>query len=174
MFPYLADGVLNVVRNLSAADLWQERSVDDHILPPSFMDQFDAVTMGSDNRRWGKVILRQVAERWLPKEIAWRPKTDLQFGSGMCALEGPLGLRINSGVLMNLNLTGIEWFNDAHRALYLRFRALGLTVPVPGEGEYACRSCGGGVPVGKRHCVICGCWPADGDTARQDRHALMR
>jgi asparagine synthetase B (glutamine-hydrolysing) len=161
IFPYLTDGVLDIVRSLAVTDLWQERSIDEHALPPSFMDQFDTEFMGSANRRWGKVILRQVAERWLPKEIAWRPKTDLQFGSGMCALEVPLGLRLNSGVLMNLNLTGIEWFNDAHRALYLRFRALGLTIPEPEAGEYACRSCGGGVPIGKRHCVICGCWPAD-------------
>ena len=161
VFPYLEPEVLDIVRGLGVDDLWQERSVEAHPLPPSFMDQFDFPLMQATNRRWGKVILRQVAERWLPKEIAWRPKTDLQFGSGMCALEGPLGLRVNAGVLMNLNLTGIEWFNDAHRALYLRYRALGLQVPKPTEGEYPCRSCGGGVPIGKRHCAICGCWPAD-------------
>ena len=161
IFPYLADEVLDVVRQISANELWQDRPVTEHALPPSFMDQFDAEMMNASERRWGKIILRRVAERWLPEEIAWRPKTDLQFGSGMCALEGPLGLRVNAGVLMNLNLTGIHWFNDAHRALYLRFRALGLTIPEPVEGEHACRSCGGGVPIGKRHCATCGCWPAD-------------
>lgn len=161
IFPYLDDEVLDVARSLIASDLWQECSVHDHPMPPSFVDQFDAAMMVATERRWGKIVLRRVAERWLPREIAWRPKTDLQFGSGMCALEGPLGLRINAGVLMNLNLTGIQWFNDAHRALYLRFRALGLTIPEPDEGEYACRSCAGGVPIGKRHCAICGCWPAD-------------
>jgi asparagine synthetase B (glutamine-hydrolysing) len=164
IFPYLAPEVLDIARSLTSGDLWQERASSDHALPPSFMDQFDAEMMQADNRRWGKVVLRQVAERWLPAEIAWRPKTDLQFGSGMCALEGPLALRIDAGERMNLNMTGIQWFNDAHRALYVRFRALGLTVPEPDEGEYSCCSCGGGVPVGKRHCAICGCWPADGDT----------
>lgn len=161
VFPYLEPEVLEVARRCTWTDLAKDLPVADHVLPPSFMDQFDLEVMAAASRPWGKVLLRQVAERWLPYEIAWRPKTDLQFGSGMCALEGPLGMRLNSGILMNLNATGIEWFNDAHRALYLRFRALGLTIPEPGEGEYACRSCGGGVPVGKRHCVTCGCWPAD-------------
>jgi|GEM_PF-2020657 len=166
VFPYLEAGVLDVVRQLDANDLWQDIPITEHPLPPSFMDQFDAEQMTASARRWGKVMLRRVAERWLPRDIAWRPKTDLQFGSGMCALEGPLALRINAGILMNLNSTGIHWFNDAHRALYLRFRALGLTVPEPGEGAYACVSCGGGVPIGKRHCATCGCWPADDGTAR--------
>ncbi|HWV34183.1 MAG TPA: asparagine synthase C-terminal domain-containing protein, partial [Thermomicrobiales bacterium] len=162
LFPYLEPEVLSVVRELTAGDLWQDIPAKGHPLPPSFMDQFDPASMSAPERRWGKVILRRVAERWLPSELAWRPKTDLQFGSGMCALEGPLSLRLNPGILMNLESTGIQWFNDAHRGLYLRFRTLGLTIPEPKGGEYACRSCGGGVPLGKRHCTTCGCWPADG------------
>lgn len=163
-FPYLEPEVLEVARKLQEHELWEDIPVTDRPLPPSFMDQFDTEMMASRERRWGKMILRRVAERWLPNELAWRPKTDLQFGSGMCALEGPLSLRVNPGILMNLNSTGIHWFNDAHRSLYLRFRALGLTVPEPRDGEYACRSCGSGVSNGKRHCTTCGYWPANGDS----------
>ena len=162
-FPYLEPDVLNVATLCEWDDLFQVRSRTEHPLPPSFMDQFDITVMEETHRPWGKVLLRQVAERWLPREIAWRPKTDLQFGSGMCALEGPLAQRIDAGTHLNLDTRGIHWFNDAHRALYLRFRASGVTVPEPGEGDYACRSCGDGIPIGKRHCATCGCWPADGN-----------
>lgn len=165
LFPYLEPEVLDLARTLTATDLWTNVPMRERPLPPSFMDQFDPAMMSAPARRWGKVILRLVAERWLPDDLAWRPKTDLQFGSGMCALEDTLSLRVNPGILMNLNSTGIRWFNDAHRGLYLRFRTLGLTIPEPKEGEYACHSCGAGVPLGKRHCSTCGCWPADEEVA---------
>jgi hypothetical protein len=161
LLPYLEPEVLNVARGLTSDDVRADVKVSDNTLPPSFMDQFNVEIMQGEERPWGKAVLRRVAERWLPKEIAWRPKTDLQFGSGMCALEPVLALRINSGLMLNLQTTGIHFYNDAHRALYLRFRGLGLTVPPVGDGEYACMSCGGGVPNGKRHCGTCGHWPAD-------------
>jgi asparagine synthetase B (glutamine-hydrolysing) len=161
LFPYLEPEVLEIAKSLTSDDIRADISVSDHALPPSFMDQFNLAIMDGAQRPWGKAILRRVAERWLPKEIAWRPKTDLQFGSGMCALEPILALRINSGLMLNLQTTGIRFYNDAHRALYLRFRGLGLTVPPVQDDEYACTSCGGGVPVGKRHCSTCGHWPSD-------------
>lgn len=164
LLPYLEPEVLEVASQRNYREVYRTCPVSEHPLPPSFMDQYDRDMMESGSRLWGKVLLRQVAERWLPKEIAWRPKTDLQFGSGMCALEDPLALALNGGIRMNLEATGIHWFNDAHRSVYLRFRRLGLTVPSPQEGEYACRSCGAGVPFGRKHCVTCGCWPADVST----------
>jgi asparagine synthetase B (glutamine-hydrolysing) len=160
LFPYLEPEVLDIARSLTNDNIRQRVPTAEHPLPPSFMDQFDRTIMEAQERPWGKMILRRVAERWLPREIAWRPKTDLQFGSGMCALEPVLSLRINSGLMLNLQTTGIHFYNDAHRALYLRFRGLGLTVPPVRDGDYACASCGGGVPVGKRHCSTCGHWPA--------------
>jgi asparagine synthetase B (glutamine-hydrolysing) len=162
IFPYLAPEVTAIASGLARTDVFAMLPLEG---PPSFVDQFDAALMAAPERPWGKVILRRVAERWLQQEIAWRPKTDLQFGSGMCALEPVLAGHITEAVRKELDATGIAWFNDAHRGLYQRFRDLGLTVPAPSVGEYACRSCGGGVPVGKRHCVTCGCWPADRDAS---------
>jgi len=160
-FPYLAQGVVAIATARTYDEVYRCLPAAEHPLPPSFVDQLDAELMAAEARPWGKVILRRVAERWLPREIAWRPKTDLQFGSGMCALEPILAGRITPELRRELDATGIAWFNDAHRALYLRFRELGVEAPSPGPGDYACRSCGAGVPVGKRHCITCGCWPAD-------------
>jgi asparagine synthetase B (glutamine-hydrolysing) len=163
LFPYLEPEVLDIARSLTNEDIRVDVPVSEQSLPPSFMDQFDWPLMEREVRPWGKAILRRVAERWLPRAIAWRPKTDLQFGSGMCALEPSLALRINTGLMVNLETTGIRFFNDAHRALYLRFRGLGLTAPPVTDGDYACVSCRGGVPVGKRHCATCGYWHQEDD-----------
>lgn len=158
LFPYLEPEVLDVVRSLSQSDIRQTVPVSELSLPPSFMDQFDNEAFGASERVWGKVILRKVAERYLPRKLAWRPKTDLQFGSGMCALEHPLAMLLNTGHRLLIEQSGMQFFNDAHRGLYSRFLSLGGQIPPVGDGEYACPNCGGGVPIGKNHCHTCGQW----------------
>lgn len=162
VFPYLTPDVIAVARSLSRDDVHVSIPAEERPLPPSFVDQLDADLMAARERPWGKVNLRRIAARVLPDEIAWRPKTDLEFGSGMCALEAPLAAALGIGERKRLDRTGIRWFNDAHRGMYLRFRALGLHMPLPGADEYPCTSCGGGVRNGRRHCPTCGAWPADG------------
>lgn len=154
-FPYLHNDVLKVASSLSQADIRQPFHLTDHPLPPSFMDQFDVERQGTTERVWGKVVLRRVAERYLPREFAWRPKTDLQFGSGMCALEPHLAIHLNAA---EINRTGMTFFNDAHRGLFSRFRTLGASIPPVQNGEQPCPNCGGGVTIGKNHCHTCGWW----------------
>lgn len=161
VFPWLHPDVLDVAMTFDRSTVLQAISVAERPAPPSFMDQFDAEVVNAPTRTWGKVPLRQVAARYLPDEIAWRPKTDLQFGSGMCALEPELAQIITSDDRERINRSGIAFFNDAHRGLYLRYINAGGTVPEPGSGEYACVSCGGGVVVGRMHCATCGAWPAN-------------
>lgn len=158
MFPYLEQEVLDVAKSLTQADIRQSIPVSELSLPPSFMDQFDVDAFGASERVWGKVILRKVAERYLPHHLAWRPKTDLQFGSGMCALEHALGTLLNTGHRMRIQQTGMSFFNEAHRGLYSRFLSLGTAIPPVREGEYSCPNCGGGLPIGKNHCHTCGHW----------------
>lgn len=161
MFPFLASDVVAVAESLGWDDVHVSIPVEKRPVPPSFVDQLDPDLMAAPTRPWGKVILRRVAEELLPDAIAWRPKTDLEFGSGMCALEGPLAERVTPVARDRLDAMGIRWFNDAHRGAYLRFEALGLRVPSAGPGTYPCVSCGGGVRIGRRHCPTCGAWPAD-------------
>ncbi|MCO5216405.1 MAG: asparagine synthase C-terminal domain-containing protein [Thermomicrobiales bacterium] len=156
MFPYLHRDVLTVAESLTQGDIRESLPVGS--LPPSFMDQFDPTSLDATERTWGKVVLRRVGERYLPRELAWRPKTDLQFGSGMCALEPHLAKALNVGTRMQIEQTGMRFFNDAHRGLYSRYRSLGGVIPPVSEGQVACANCGGGVPEGKRHCHTCGWW----------------
>ncbi len=133
VFPFLAPDVVEVARSLSMNDLHVPIAAGERSLPPSFVDQFDAGLMTAQGRPWGKVILRRIAEDLLPDPVAWRPKTDLEFGSGMCALEVPLAELITPAERKRLDQTGIRWFNDAHRGMYLRFDALGLSIGAPGS-----------------------------------------
>ena len=160
LFPYLHADVLAVAASLTQRDIRQAIPIADLPLPPSFMDQFDVESFAATERTWGKVVLRRVAERYLPHEIAWRPKTDLEFGSGMCALEPHLANLLNTGSRMAIEQTGMAFFNDAHRGLYSRFRSLGGVIPPVQIEERACSNCGGGVPIGKLHCHTCGWWEA--------------
>lgn len=160
-FPFLAPEVVAAARTLAWDDLHVSIQASDRPLPPSFVDQLDPDLMSAPTRPWGKVILRRIAGDVLPEGIAWRPKTDLEFGSGMCALEGPLAANVMPVDRERLDAMGIRWFNQAHRGAYLRFMALGLRIPAPEAGEYACISCAGGVHIGRRHCPTCGAWPAD-------------
>jgi len=160
-FPFLAPEVVAAARTLAWDDLHVSIPVSERLSPPSFVDQLDPDLMALPSRPWGKVILRRIAEDMLPDNIAWRPKTDLEFGSGMCALEGSLAAEVTFAERDRLDATGIRWFNDAHRGAHLRFEALGLRIPAPDPGEYPCISCNGGIPTGRRHCPTCGAWPAD-------------
>ncbi|HYH13174.1 MAG TPA: asparagine synthase-related protein [Thermomicrobiales bacterium] len=161
VFPWLHPDVLRVARSLDRGDVLVDIPVAERPGPPSFMDQFEHTAMDAETRTWGKVPLRRLAARHLPEDIAWRPKTDLEFGSGMCALESHLAGVVTPDDRGRLDHTGIRFFNDAHRGLYLRWLDAGGAIRPPGAGEYACASCGGGVANGRSHCPTCGAWPAN-------------
>ena len=161
VYPWLHPSILDIARSLDRADVLAEISTDERPAMPSFMDQFDPDVQQASTRQWGKIPVRQLAAMHVPDDTAWRPKTDLEFGSGMCALERPLAADLTPDVRDRIDTTGIRFFNDAHRGLYQRFVDAGGRIPSPSSGQYACMGCGGGVDTGRRHCPTCGAWPAD-------------
>lgn len=161
IYPWLHPHVLDVARTLERASVFTDVSIEEHPAPPSFVDQFDPAVVHAGTRTWGKAPVRRIASELLPDEIAWRPKIDLQFGSGMCALEAALARTVTPDDRDRLDRTGIRFVNDAHRGLYLRYIEAGGDIPSPQAGEYACVSCGGGVVQGRSHCPTCGAWPAN-------------
>ncbi len=157
-YPYLQPAVLAVAQVLRPPDIFADLETGE---AGAFMDQADAELMGRAAKPWGKVVLRRAAEGLLPQYVVWRPKTDLQFGSGMCRLEEALVDGLTADERRRLDDSGKRFWNDAHRALFLIYDRLGFRGTPPAAGEYACKWCGAGVPFGEFHCVTCGAWPAD-------------
>lgn len=160
VYPWLHPDVLDAARSFTRDDVLIEISTQERPVPPSFVDQFDETTNNAEANMWGKIPIRRIAADHLPDDIAWRPKIDLQFGSGMCALEPELASTVTPDDIDRLDRTGIRFFNDAHRGLYLRYLEADGTIPSVGTGEYPCVSCGGGIVKGRTHCPTCGAWPA--------------
>jgi asparagine synthetase B (glutamine-hydrolysing) len=160
-FPYLHPEVLQAASAFTRDQVFARVAASDRSTPASFVDQFNPAVIDAEVREWGKIPLRNIAEDLLPEDIAWRPKIDLEFGSGMCALEPELASTVSGDDRDSLDRTGIRFYNNAHRGLYLRFLDAGGTIPPVGCDEYGCVSCGGGIIVGRTHCPTCGAWPAD-------------
>lgn len=156
--PYLHPAVTEIALRLELRESLVSRPGE---MPGAFMDQFDPALMALPGKPWGKTPLRVIAATLLPPEIAWRPKMDMMFGAGMCQLEYTLVRTLTAEDRAACDASGRHFWNDAHRALFLRFQCLGIVLTPPGAGEYPCAWCGAGVTRGTRHCLTCGASPAD-------------
>lgn len=154
-FPYLHPAVLAVARGLSSAELATGRAEFG-----AFVDQFDPELAECATKPWGKLVLRQVAAMLLPERIAWRPKTDLQFGAGMCRLETELAALVVPAMRAVGDSPLARFINPAHHGMRVLFDRAGLSIPPPGPGEVACVGCGAGLAAGRLHCSTCGAYPA--------------
>jgi asparagine synthase (glutamine-hydrolysing) len=157
-YPYLHSEVLAFAQSLDLAENieWRESQG-----AGAFLDQFDTDLMQQKVKPWGKAILRHAAGDFLPASIAWRLKTDLEFGSGMCRLEGKLAESLSPQDSEEIDSTKRRFWNNAHRALFLIYKRMGFQSGTPQAGEYPCTWCGSGVVDGTRHCKVCGGSPAD-------------
>lgn len=171
-YPYADDSVVELAGHYDWRDL--EAGVDGGS-PGAFVDQFDPAIAAARSKPWGKVPLRRAAGTLLPAEVAWRPKTDVQFGSAVCRLEshlaeiGRAAVPDRSSRSVDEDASGGAWpvlRDDAHRGMYVLFRRRGLRVARAADGEPACEWCGAAVAGGSVHCATCGRYPARGPVAR--------
>ena len=107
---------------------------------------------------WGKVNLRNALISYLPEEIIWRQKTDIEFGSGMTNLKNNLEDKISNKELIEIQKrTGIKfWGGKAQIYFYKIFESIYGGIKSPKEDERECNSCGSGVEIQRRHCYTCG------------------
>jgi asparagine synthase (glutamine-hydrolysing) len=171
-YPYMQkiedlDGYIeSIARSLrfSSNDIGKHFSL--HVMQP-FMDpelvEF-ALTLGSDvkirednGHVWGKWILRKAFEPFLPSEFVWQGKRPLEVGSGMTHLRSIIASGISDEEFEEKKRTyPVSFLCKEHVFFYEIYREEVGEIPRPGEGEYGCSGCGGGVPRGKKHCGICG------------------
>jgi len=121
----------------------------------------DGSASGKKVQRWTKILLRRSALGLLPIDIVYRPKSDLEFGSGMNDLSDEIGSQISDGDAEALGKEKKFW-NRMHARLYQMFREMGLDIrPPASDDEYACTWCGAGVTKGRCHCLTCGAYKAN-------------
>lgn len=120
---------------------------------------------------WGKIILREAFEGYLPDEVLWRPKSDLMIGSGMYNIQEEIGRRISDAELAGRRARyDINWwdpvvpvsenylhgFRKLQTYLYETFLKVDGHLPEPMDNEKACDYCFAGLPVKSPHCKYCG------------------
>ncbi|MDI6703659.1 MAG: asparagine synthase-related protein [bacterium] len=113
-----------------------------------------------NGKRWGKWILRKAFEDDLPKEIIWRDKTPLEYGSGTNKLRKIIESRISDQKFKEKGkVYPIRFMNKEHLFYYEVYREEIGEIPKPKEGEDRCSSCGAGVQLRASHCQVCGSSP---------------
>ncbi|MEM3506064.1 MAG: asparagine synthase-related protein [Candidatus Bathyarchaeia archaeon] len=102
---------------------------------------------------YGKYILRKAFEKLLPIEVVWRDKHPIEVGSGSIALSKMLKLPLKEFI----RLSKMVNLKTQEQAYYFKIylETVG-EIPRPKEGEKACPNCGGGIPLDKNYCKICG------------------
>lgn len=157
-YPYLDKDIKELAKTLSREDniLLQKT-------PGAFLDKPPGKgTLESPLYVLGKVTLRQSMIGVLPYSIVSRPKTEIEFGSGMNSLTAYLR-KIGTPELREEleDVKGMHFRSAAHVGLYVLFTEAGLKIRPPKEGEYGCTWCGSGVQIGIKHCYTCGAWPSN-------------
>ncbi|MBS7655591.1 asparagine synthase [Candidatus Bathyarchaeota archaeon] len=105
---------------------------------------------------YGKYILRKAFENLLPAEIIWRDKNPIEVGSESIKLS-----EIFQATQEEFNeLSKIVKLNSLEQAYYFKIylKEVG-EIPKPKNREKQCLKCGGGVPVNRNYCKICGAYP---------------
>jgi len=117
-----------------------------------------------NGRTYGKWILRKAFETILPREIVWRVKTPIEYGSGTTTLPN----------LFNQKISGKEFekrrreylvrdgvvIRDKEQLFYYEVYRSVIGVPRPaGKGGKVCPYCHSSVPENATYCRTCGAYP---------------
>ena len=104
----------------------------------------------------GKYILRKAFEEFLSPEVVWRAKYPIETGSGSTKLSTIFRVEMEE---FN-ELSKIVPLDSQEQAYYFKiYRETVGEIPPPNDNEKTCPRCGGGVPVNKNYCKICGVYP---------------
>ena len=105
----------------------------------------------------GKYVLRKIAEKYLPKEVAWRSKDPIEVGSGANILSTVFSQMVSDEEFNNLSKE-VKLRNKEQAFYFKIFKALGRKVPKAKNASSACKYCG--AEVSNKFCKVCGAYPA--------------
>ena len=113
---------------------------------------------------WGKWILRKAFENMLPKEIVWRTKTPIEFGSGTATLPSffnsiipDIGFDEKKSKYLDEDKVTIR---DKEQLFYYEIYRSEIGVPHPTDPNgKICPGCNSNVPHASTYCRKCGAYP---------------
>ncbi len=90
--------------------------------------------------------------------MVWRPKYPIETGSGSTNLSSIFRVEMEE---FN-ELSKIVPLDSQEQAYYFKiYREIVGEIPPPIDNEKMCQRCGGGVPINKKYCKICGLYPVE-------------
>jgi asparagine synthase (glutamine-hydrolysing) len=117
-----------------------------------------------EGRLYGKWILRKAFEESLPKEVTWRAKTPIEYGSGTNILPRLLGSKISDMEFYEKRRRCLEedrvMIRDKEQLFYYEIYRSTLGIPRPSNASgKVCPQCNSDAPEEAVHCRTCGAYP---------------
>lgn len=144
-------------------------SVESPFLYPDVVDMAASLPasmlVGSHhNRRFGKMILRQLFATHIPSQITWRPKSPMQDGAGTAGLTNILNSQISDDTFQKkidtiLNRDHIRIRSKESLYYYEKFYEHFGPLPQDSSAPKQCPYCLYGVKRNSRFCRMCGAFP---------------
>lgn len=146
--PYLDDDLVEFALGIDPARKVAER--------PDRDAPGDVAVADDADRRWGKLVLREAMAGVLPDAVLDRPKTDLEYGSGVAVLRERIADRTDPEAVSDLEGEHDLLLLDAsHAFLFETF--LDEVGELPDDrGDGTCPNCGSERPPERSHCRVCG------------------
>ncbi len=113
---------------------------------------------------YGKWILRKAFEGILPREVIWRVKTPIEYGSGTATLPSLFDRKVSDTEFDEkrrgyLDQDGVT-IRDKEQLFYYEVYRLLIGVPHPTSKEgRICPKCNSNIPKNATYCRICGAYP---------------
>jgi asparagine synthase (glutamine-hydrolysing) len=103
----------------------------------------------------GKYILRKSFEDLIPREIVWRRKEPIEYGSGSTKLHEIINRMVtDEEFLLARKEVGIKFINKEHFFYWRIYKEVVGGIPRAKANEIKCHCCGAGM--GRYHCRTCG------------------
>ncbi len=118
-----------------------------------------------NGQRFGKKVLREAFADLLPKEITWRVKTPIEYGSGSHALQKFVtdSVSDNEFEAARVRVAAEDGVSLRHKEQFFYYRIYRTILPPPRQqtgGAKRCTGCGGAVErAEQKYCRVCGAYP---------------
>ena len=148
------------------------KSLDTEVKLPYLDPDFKSFSMALDSRYkvgekegqlYGKWILRKAYEKLLPREIVWRVKTPIEYGSGTTTLPSFFDSKISDKEFKAKKREYLQGdkvvIRDKEQLFYYEIYRSAIGVPKPTRRGRTCPQCNSNIQERTTYCRTCGAYP---------------